>query len=367
LKILVVRLGMLGDSMFIVPALEALRAKYPHATVTALLSPKGATILPAMGLVGRFLDAIKVYDIYHPKIARWSVGRFLQKHSFDLLVNFDIDAGLYTFLLQKGRFAEIWRMVREQVSDGTRQQRQVAIGDCPHIAAQYTQLVTEKLPDAVSYLIPAIDPNIQKKSAKFQQDLRGKREAFLVGIHPGNHSQDTNTLFQKKNFDPRAWTREATIGYAMRIAAAFPGTRFVLTGGWYERKLTRPLLRAFREKGLDVVDVSGKTKKITDLMALLLSLDMYVSGDTGPMHVAASLGVPQVGLFFSTNRHDTGPLGDPAKACAVVSPIPCAPCLHTAHERQCPVETNCVLELTDQVAFERSTVFIRHLYEKVKP
>lgn len=367
MKILVVRLGMLGDSMFIVPALKAIRAKYPHATITGLFSPKGATILPAMGLLPGVLDAIKVYDVYHPNIAKWSVGRFLQKTPFDLLVNFDIDAGLYAFLLQKGRFAEIWRMVRENVSDGTRQQRQVAIGDCPHIAAQYTQLVTETLPTSVSYLLATIDPKIQKKSEKFQRDLRGKRDAFLVGIHPGNHSQDTNTLFQKKSFDPRAWTREATIGYAMRISAAFPGTRFVLTGGWYERKLTRPLLKAFREKGLDVVDVSGKTKHVTDLMALLLSLDVYVSGDTGPMHIASSLGVPQIGLFFSTNRNDTGPLGDPSKACAVVSPIPCAPCLHTSHEKQCPVETNCVLELTDKVAFDRSKSFIRHLYEKVNP
>ncbi len=364
MNILVVRLGMLGDSMFIVPALRALRAKYPHAKITGLLSPKGSLILPAMGLMDSVLDAVKIYDVYHPKIAKWSVGRFLQKQSFDLLVNFDIDAGLYSFLLQKGRFAEIWRMVREHVSDGTRQQLQVAVGDCPHIAAQYTQLVTQALPDRVSYLIPTIDPKIEKKAAKFQREFRGKRDSFLVGIHPGNHSQDTNTLFQKKNFDPRAWNREATIGYAMRIAAAFPGTKFVLTGGWYERKLTRPLLKAFRAKGLDVVDVSGKTKKITDLMALLLSLDVYVSGDTGPMHIASSLGVPQIGLFFSTNVKDTGPLGDPERSCAVISPIACAPCLHTAHEKQCPTTTNCVLSLNDQVAFDLSKSFIRHFYEK---
>jgi heptosyltransferase I len=367
LKILVVRLGMLGDSMFIVPALRALRAKYPHATITGLFSPKGSIILPAMGLLDGVLDAVKTYDVYHPKVAKWAVGRFLAKQSFDLLVNFDIDPDIYRFLLDKGQFAEIWRMVREPVADGTRQQLQVAVGDCPHIAKQYTQLVTGELPDSVSYLIPEIRQDIQKKSKKFQKDLRGKRDAFLVGIHPGNHSQDTNTLFQKKNFDPRAWTRDATIGYALRIATAFPGTKFVLTGGWYERKLTRPLLKALRQKGLAVVDVSGKTKKITDLMAIMLALDVYVSGDTGPMHIAASLGVPQIGLFFSTNVNDTGPLGDPLKSCAVISPIPCAPCLHTPHEKQCPVDTNCVLELTDKVAFDLSQSFIKHFYEKAKP
>jgi ADP-heptose:LPS heptosyltransferase len=320
-----------------------------------------------MGLLDGVLDAVKTYDVYHPKLARWSVGRFLKKRQFDLLVNFDIDPAIYRFLLEKGQFSEIWRMVRERVADGTRQQLQVAVGDCPHIAKQYTQLVTDTLPTSVSYLIPKIPSKIQTKSHCFQKKLRGKRDSFLVGIHPGNHSQDTNTLFQKKNFDPRAWTREATIGYAIRIAEAFPGTTFVLTGGWYERKLTRPLLKALRQKGLSVVDVSGKTKKITDLMAILLSLDVYVSGDTGPMHIAAALGVPQIGLFFSTNVNDTGPLGDPLKSCAVISPIPCAPCLHTAHDKQCPADTNCVLELTDKVAFDLSKSFIRRLYEKVTP
>lgn len=308
---------------------------------------------------------MRTYDVYHPRLAKWRVGRFLRSRKFDLLVNFDVDLGIYGFLRHYGQFSSVRRMVKHHVEDDTYQQLQVAVGECPHIAAQYVQLVTGVVPDAVSYVVPNLSEALRKKATLFRRKWLGRSHSFVVGIHPGNHSQDTNTLFQKKQFDTRSWTKEATLVYASRIAAAFPGTVFVLTGGWYERKLTRPLLKAFREKGLAVVDVSGKTKKLQDLMALLLSLDMYVSGDTGPMHIAASLGVSQVGLFFSTNVRDTGPLGYPERSCKVVSPIPCAPCLHTAHERQCPPNTNCVQQLDGDYAFNQSYSFIQQLYESV--
>ena len=74
---------------------------------------------------------------------------------------------------------------------------------------------------------------------------------------------------------------------------------------------------------------------------------VYLSNDSGAMHIAAALGVPSVTVFGPTDETATGPVGP--KARLVREPVECSPCL----KRECPIDHRCMTRVTpERVAFE---------------
>ena len=89
--------------------------------------------------------------------------------------------------------------------------------------------------------------------------------------------------------------------------------------------------------------LAGETT-LRQLMALFAQCRLIVTNDSGPMHVAAGLGVPQIAIFGSTNERVTGPLS--ARARVVKREVPCSPC----GLRECPIDFRCMTGLSvDQV------------------
>ena len=96
----------------------------------------------------------------------------------------------------------------------------------------------------------------------------------------------------------------------------------------------------------NVVNLAGRTG-LRELMAAMTSLRVMVTNDTGPMHVAAALGVPVVVPFGSTSPELTGPglPGDPRHR-LLRAGVPCSPCFL----RQCPIDLRCLTRISpDQV------------------
>jgi heptosyltransferase-2 len=124
---------------------------------------------------------------------------------------------------------------------------------------------------------------------------------------------------------------EAARGLAQRT-----GCHFVLFGGKADQTLAEDLIR--RLQGLPVTSLAGATT-LAELLAALALCRVVITNDTGPMHLAAALGVPVVTPFGSTSPELTGPglPGDPRHHLLLGS-ASCAPCFL----RQCPVDFRCM-------------------------
>ena len=87
----------------------------------------------------------------------------------------------------------------------------------------------------------------------------------------------------------------------------------------------RPLVDAVRREltGVPVIDASGALD-LPALAALLARLDLFVTGDTGPMHLAAAVGAPVVALFGPSNPARYGPLAAHQRVIRI--DLPCSPC-----------------------------------------
>ena len=91
--------------------------------------------------------------------------------------------------------------------------------------------------------------------------------------------------------------------------------------------------------------LAGKTT-LPDFIRLIPGCDLFITNDTGTMHVAAALGVPTIALFGPTDENGTRPLGAQSKVLAGVAE--CRPC----KLRECPIDHRCMTSLSVDVVFE---------------
>ncbi len=82
------------------------------------------------------------------------------------------------------------------------------------------------------------------------------------------------------------------------------GNSVVLTGAQNDLPLIELILRRTHERP---VNLAGKTS-LTQLAALLQRADMLITGDSGPMHIAAAVGTPLIAIHGPTNPAHSGPL-----------------------------------------------------------
>jgi ADP-heptose:LPS heptosyltransferase len=131
----------------------------------------------------------------------------------------------------------------------------------------------------------------------------------LIGLHAGGGRAI-------KQWHPSRFGQAAG-----RIARAV-GSAIVLTGTDQDRPLVDEARSAI-PGGVDVVDLSGPLDLLT-LAAVLSRLSLYVTGDTGPMHLAAAMGTPVVGVFGISDPLRYAPLV--AHRRVVRIDLPCSPC-----------------------------------------
>lgn len=83
-----------------------------------------------------------------------------------------------------------------------------------------------------------------------------------------------------------------------------------------------------------VINLSGKTT-LRELAAYIQACDIFLTNDSGPMHIASALGVPLLALFGSTSDVATGPYRG---GIVLHKHVPCSPC----YRRECPIDFRCM-------------------------
>jgi heptosyltransferase II len=153
----------------------------------------------------------------------------------------------------------------------------------------------------------------------------------IVGINPGAYYGSAKRWLIE---------RYAAVGEALRDEY---GVRIVIFGSPAEAPIGEAIGSLMSPRP---AILAGKTT-LGQLMALIASCRLFITNDSGPMHLAAALDVPQVAIFGSTSDAATGPLS--ANATVVRTPVDCSPCFR----RECPIDLRCMTRVTvDQVLIE---------------
>ena len=96
------------------------------------------------------------------------------------------------------------------------------------------------------------------------------------------------------------------------------------------------------------IDLSGKTS-LEELTGVLRTFSVFVTNDSGPMHIAAALGTPTVAVFGPTDERETGPIGQASRI--IRKEVHCSPCLF----KECPTDHRCMHEVGVDDVVQRAT------------
>ncbi len=317
-RILVIRLGAVGDVVRTLPAVATLRGAYPYAQLSWLVEPPSASLLRTQP----WIDEVIVFP--RPEISAAlsrlrlaglcrglrQVAGGLRARRFDLVVDFH--AILKSGLLARASGAP------ERVSYA----RPFAREGAERFATHHAELAPRRMSrfarnQSLVRFLGVEDPP-PPHPLVVEEGVRQRAHAALgegpapVALHPGTSDATAH----------KRWTRD---GYAALA-------RELLEGEGIPSVVTCGPARDDRAFAQAVVDASGgaarlapETRGLPELAGLLSHCRLYVSGDTGPLHVASLVGTPVVQLLGPTDPVENAPYPEtPSRT--VRFDVGCNPC-----------------------------------------
>jgi heptosyltransferase-2 len=334
-KILIRSANWVGDAVMSLPAINSVRLSFPRAEIFILAKPWVAEIFQKNPVVDQ------VYFFQSPGIhqglrGKWRLARQLKEEGFELaiLLQNAFEAALISFLAGIPRRAGYNTDGRGfMLTHPVALRKEIEKG---HQVDYYLEMV-ESLGFQRAKRIPSLQVSAERReeAGRMLQSFRLQESQRVVGISPGA------TYGSAKQWYPERYAELAD-----RIARNL-GARILMFGSEGDKKVA---LQVRQNTRIPLIDLTGVTT-LGQAMALISYCGLFITNDSGLMHVAAALGVPVIAIFGSTNPERTGPVGE---VCRVVrKPIPCAPCLKT----ECPEDRRCMgLISVDEVYEEVKTI-----------
>jgi heptosyltransferase II len=330
-KILLVQTAFLGDAVLTTPLLGALREQFPQTKITVLSTPEIAEVFerhPAVSEVIRF-DKRRNERSW---LKKWILVRRLAAHRFDLAMipHRSLTSALLAWL------AGIPRRVGFSTSQGRWLLTDVVpfewgVHDVDRNLALLTAIGVQN-PTGDLWLKP--DEAARQRVTDRLRALGVKPEDKLVGINPGSV------------WVTKRWLPEGFAAVADRLIRE-EGARVVFIGGCQDEPAMRRILSMMKEVPINWV---GQTT-LKELMAVIARCRVFLTNDSGPLHIAVASHVPTVALFGPTTR-ELGffPYGNGHTV--IEKDLPCRPCgLHGAD--RCPLEHfQCMKLITAEEVFE---------------
>jgi lipopolysaccharide heptosyltransferase II len=337
-KILLVRLRLIGDVVFTTPLIGALRREYPAAHLTYVVEPAAAPVVEHHP----DLDELIVL----PRARGWRrvledvrFARRLRRMRFDLAI--DLHGGPRSAWLT-------W---------ASRAPRRVGY-DVPGRSWMYTTTVhrSRALQRRHSVenqwdLLPANDPVFaggpdaarDRVTMTVTAETRASlaRRLQTLGVGP---SARVIVLHVSAGNPFRRWPEAAFAETAAALAGAAADRVVIVTSGPSDREAASRVLAAARDREPGATErlIDGEGLSLAELRALMDRAALFIGGDSGPLHIAATSDVPIVGLYGPTLPARSAPWRPAGRATIAIEidQLACRPCdqrVCVTHDYRCLV------------------------------
>jgi heptosyltransferase-2 len=162
-----------------------------------------------------------------------------------------------------------------------------------------------------------ISPEERVRAGRILRDAGAKQTDGIVGINPGAAFGGA-----------KRWLPERFAELGRRLRDRYPQSPVVIFGGPSEATLGDAVRR---DIGTDSINLAGRTT-LREAVSLIDRCRLFITNDSGLMHVADALDIPLVAIFGPTNHTTTPPSGPYSRMARV--PVPCSPCMRP----ECPIQ-----------------------------
>ena len=336
-KVLIRSANWVGDAVMSLPAITSVRLSFPRAEIAILAKPWVAELFRH----GPSVDRVILYQdrgIHQGIHGKWRLAKELKKEKFDLsvLLQNAFEAAFIAYLARIPRRAGY-------DTDGRNFLLTHAVTRDQEIKKNHQIDYYLGMVEALGFVRAGRIPHLgvpserQEEACRMLDALGIKEMEEIIGISPGA------TYGSAKQWFPDRYGK-----LAERIGKDL-GARILVFGSRGDKKVG---LQVCHHSGVPLIDLTGLTT-LSQAMALIARCRLFITNDSGLMHVAAALNTPLIALFGSTNSQRTGPRGE---LCRVISkPLSCAPCM----KPECPERRQCMEQISVDEVYEE----VRKIWE----
>lgn len=312
-KILLIKLGAVGELVMASPFFDQLRKHFPHSEIVLVVGRSSYAAVEHNPNIDRFILADDL-DLYRGGLIRRSLEFFrlifkLRKEGFDL-----------SFVLQRAwPFRLLSCLVGVPVRVGFGRGRK-GLFLTHSVSNHQIQKESEAYLDLLRKLdIPAVFEKtfyyLSDEEKEFL-DLFLERHSIVSGeeviaVAPGGGESAKRTMLTKR------WPVQNYIELIQRLEDE-RSCRVILVGGPGDRKITCRIMQACPDC-LDGTDLS-----FGDMASIFRRCSLFIGNDSAPHHIAASMGIPCIGIFGPTDPHQWAPLDK--NSSVIINPVECHPC-----------------------------------------
>jgi heptosyltransferase-2 len=318
-KILIRATNWVGDAIMALPALRAVRSRFPEAEITILARPYVAAIYKNQ----QVCDCMMFVEDTRDTVSE------LRSHKFD------------TALLLQNAFQAAWFAWRAGIPERigyARDARSLLLtkavhvpkpGEIPvHEQYYYLELLRragwlDSLPSE-SFIKLNVPEEARQRASEFLLSTGVRSDSFRIAVGAGASYGSA-----------KCWPPDRFAELANRLQTQAHAD-VILFGTPAEAAVSSAIAAGM---SYPPIDLTGKTS-IKDLPALLSQCHLFIGNDSGAMHVAAAVGLPVVAVFGPTDPFGTAPV---TPRCSIVQEKPyCSPCFL----RRCPTDHRCMTRVT---------------------
>jgi heptosyltransferase-2 len=332
-RILIIAPNWIGDAVMSQPLLAEIKTSDPDVAIDVLAAPWVAPVYRACSEVAELIEA----DLRHGQL-QWGLRRALATQikqrdyaSCYVLPN-SLKSALIPWLatipIRIGYQGELRRfLLTETKANSPKTQRIPMVKHYTDLCAASGNLNTASNPP---YLVPMASA---LESARARLQAAGIQTDALVVLCPG------------AEYGPsKRWPAAHFAALAQSILKAKPTASVVLLGSPSDRAIGDAVVSSVASQSR-MFNWCGATS-LDEAIAIISLCSKVVSNDSGLMHIAAALQVPQVAIFGSSDPNHTPP--NSAKASIISLHLPCSPC----HQRECPLgHLNCLNQISPERVF----------------
>ena len=301
-KILIIRMFGVGDAVLVSSIISKLKSDNDiQVSVLATGETKGIFQLSEA-------DKIFSFNISNPNCFL-KVMEDLRKERFDAIIDTEQFANLSSlvqFILKSSYGMGFDQPTRRKMYDKT-----IQFNPNIHTLHAFQHLFSELgFHIKLNHLLP-LKVSSQDRKLVSSYLLKLPKKKLLIGIHPGTG----DTAIQRR------WMPERFAKVADHLISNY-NANLVLTGTNAERQLLEHIAKSMKHKPIILT-----TFTLPQFVALTEKFDLFISNDTGPMHISAAMGTPTLGLFGPNTPARWAPLNKNSHF--IYRKLPCSPCIQS--------------------------------------
>jgi len=327
-KILIIKPSAIGDVVHALPVLHLLRKRFGAARISWMIAPACASLLQDHPLI----DELVLFDREYlgttwkspaAALALWRFLRKLRAAKFDLVIDLQ---GLF----RSGFCAWVTGAPRRVGFANAREAATLFYTDTVECSLEHDHAVERYLKLGAAL---GCDTSDVQFPLYFDETDRRYVDTLLP---PDRHFA---VLLPGTNWPSKRWPVEYFAALVEPLQKDH-GLTCVVAGAPADAEMAAKIPGA--------INLVGKTT-LRQTVALLSRAKLVIANDSGPMHIAAALGVPLVTVFGPTNPVRTGPFGRMDSVLRLA--MECSPC----YSRQCPLRHhNCLKLITPQMVLQQA-------------